>query len=119
MLCLYPGNVDESRIQGHPNVVRPVESEMRRERAEYLAIEALSFLANDMDKLGAFLTQTGLEPTRLRQAAADPGFLAGVLDFFAADEEYLLKFAEYLQVSPDVIARARTVLGGIIPDGTY
>ena len=52
-----------------------------REVAEIVAIQALSFLASDPERLGLFLSESGIGPQTLRTSAADPKFLAGVLDF--------------------------------------
>lgn len=98
--------------------MRQAQTHVRRERAEALAIDVLSFIAGDSDRLGAFLAQTGLDPAQLRQAAASPGFLAGVLDFLAGEEKLLLEFAAHAEVPPDVIVQARLELGGPVPDGS-
>ena len=43
-----------------------------REIAENLAIQALSFLAADPERLGRFLAITGIGPDAIRKAAVDP-----------------------------------------------
>lgn len=89
---------------------------MRRLRTEHdaeaLAIEALAFLAGDGERLSRFLAITGLEPASLRLAAAEPGFLAGVLDHVLGDEALLLAFAANQQIEPEQISRARARLEG-------
>src|SRR5438552_45120 len=52
-----------------------------REVAEIVAIQALSFVASDPERLGLFLAETGVGPESLRNAASDPHFLLNVLDF--------------------------------------
>jgi hypothetical protein len=71
-----------------------------------LAISALSFLAEEPERLSRFLDLTGLSPGTLRQAAADPRFLASVLDYLAADESLLLAFSANAQVTPESIMQA-------------
>jgi len=83
-----------------------------REAAEMLAIQALSFLAEEPERLGAFLSVTGIGPEAIREAAREPGFLAGVLEHILADENLLLAFAEGAGIDPADIARARRALGG-------
>ena len=78
--------------------------------AETLAIQALGFLASDPERLGTFLSMTGLGPENLRQAASEPGFLASVLDHIASDETLLLSLAGNLGISPDRIARAHQAM---------
>ncbi|MCA3596102.1 MAG: DUF3572 domain-containing protein [Methylobacterium sp.] len=73
---------------------------------EMLAISALSFLAEEPERLSRFLDLTGLSPITLRQAAADPRFLASVLDYLVADESLLLAFAANAQVAPETVVAA-------------
>ena len=58
---------------------------INRKIAENLAIQALGFMAGDAERLGAFLAATGIGPEMIRKAAADPSFLAGVLDHVCGD----------------------------------
>lgn len=83
--------------------------------AEALAARALQFLADEPRLLSRFLAVTGIPPQAIRRAAAEPGFLAGVLDFLLAHEPDLLTFARASGHSPDDIARARAALGDISP----
>jgi Protein of unknown function (DUF3572) len=83
-----------------------------REAAEALALEALTFLATDPERLERFVTLSGLSPDNLRAAGAAPDFLAGVLDYLASDEALLLAFAANRQIDPAEIMRAWMQLGG-------
>lgn len=83
---------------------------MTRERAEAVAVEALSFLGRSPDRLVRFLEVTGMEPGTLRAAARTPSFLAGLMDYVAADEELLLAFAEDAGATPDSVMQARHLL---------
>lgn len=82
---------------------------------ETTAISALGFLAADETRLERFLALSGLGPHNLRRAAADPGFLAAVLDYIVADERLLLAFAAHESLDPAKVARARESLGGAPP----
>ena len=81
-----------------------------REQAETLAIGALGFLAGEPEALGSFLSLTGIDPANLRDAAAEPGFLAGLLDFFLANEALLVDYSRQAGIAPEEIGRARAVL---------
>ena len=81
-----------------------------REVAEIVAIQALSFVAGDPERLGVFLAETGIGPETLRSAAADPRFLAGVLDFVLRDDATVKAFAAASELDPTTIAAAREVL---------
>jgi hypothetical protein len=74
---------------------------------ETIAIQALSFLATRPEELGRFLALTGIGPASLRQSAADPAFLGGILDFLLHDEALLLLFAEESGLAAPAIVAAR------------
>jgi hypothetical protein len=88
---------------------KPVQNP--REVAEIVAIQALSFLAGDSARLGAFLAETGIGPETLRQSAADPRLLASVLDFVLRDDATVKAFAEASKLHPTNIMAARDILG--------
>ncbi|WP_427023175.1 DUF3572 domain-containing protein [Aureimonas ureilytica] len=83
-----------------------------QQTATGLAIEALSFIASDGLLFSRFLRVTGLELENLRQAADEPAFLAGVLDFLLADDRTLTDFAASIDVPPERVAAARRVMAG-------
>jgi len=82
-----------------------------REVAEIVAVQALGFIASEPERLGLFLAETGIGPETLRTAAADPQFLASVLDFVLRDDATVKAFADASQLHPTNIAAAREVLG--------
>ena len=81
-----------------------------REVAEIVAIQALTFVAGDPERLGLFLAESGLGPETLRTAAANPQFLASVLDFVMRDDATVKAFADASQLHPTNVAAARQVL---------
>jgi hypothetical protein len=81
-----------------------------REVAEIVAVQALSFVAADPERLGAFLAESGIGPDTLRGAAADPKFLAHVLDFIMRDDATVNAFASVSQLHPTNIAAAHQAL---------
>src|SRR6266542_1344605 len=85
---------------------------IQRETAETVAIEALGFIAGEPESLSRFLALSGIGPATLRRAAADPAFLAGVLDFILAEETLLSAFARHAGIAPEGIAKARRAFGG-------
>ena len=88
---------------------KPVQNP--REVAEFVAIQALSFIACDSERLGLFLAETGIGPDTLRKSAADPKFLGSVLDFVLRDDATVKAFAKASELHPTNIAAAREVLG--------
>jgi hypothetical protein len=83
--------------------------------AESLAIGALSFIADDPELLHRFLALTGLQPSEIRVAAREPGFLAGVLDFLMDHESILLTYATSIDRSPKDFVSARNSLSQTSP----
>lgn len=81
-----------------------------REEAEALAVNALGFVASDPELLPRFLAITGIEAGSIRQAAREPGFLAGVLHFILAHEPTLVRFAEATGTPPAAVGKALRAL---------
>jgi hypothetical protein len=81
-----------------------------REAAEALALEALSFLARDPDRIARFLANAGIGPDQLREAAREPGFLGAVLDHLMSDEPLLLTFTESSGLKPNAVLTAHQIL---------
>jgi hypothetical protein len=75
--------------------------------AQETAIAALAWLAQDAERLQRFLAVSGLGPQNLRSAAAEPGFLAAVLDYLAANEALLIAFAADQNRAPGSVMQAR------------
>jgi len=82
------------------------------EAAEHVAIQALTFIAADPERLGGFLAATGIGPADLRAAARESQFLGGVLDYLAGDEPLLLAFAAEADIDAVTVMFAREVLTG-------
>ncbi|EIM75283.1 hypothetical protein A33O_08536 [Nitratireductor aquibiodomus RA22] len=83
---------------------------MQREEAEAIAVSALAFIAADDQLLPRFLSLTGIEANQIRAAAAEPGFLTGVLQFILAHEPTLLRFSEENGIAPRIVAQAPSAL---------
>ena len=81
-----------------------------KEAAETLAIQALAFIAEEPDRLAAFLGATGLSPDSIRESANQPHFLLGVLEHMLSNESLLVAFADS-GINPADIARARSAMG--------
>ena len=82
------------------------------ERAEVLAIEALSWLIGNDDLLPVFLGATGAGGDDIRQRAKDPEFLASVLDFLLMDDAWIRAFCDDAGYAYDLPLRARAALPG-------
>lgn len=70
------------------------------------AVAVLGWLAGEPDMLSRFLALTGIEPGQMRSAVANPGFLAGMLDFLMAHEPTLMSFCEATGTTPETVVAA-------------
>ncbi len=85
---------------------------MNAESAEVLALSALGHIANNTMLLDRFVAISGSSADDIRSGAADPAFLAGVLDFLLSDETALLAFCQTSNIDPEIPGRARAFLPG-------
>jgi hypothetical protein len=99
----------ENRLGGRGVNFKTLKSQ---KDGEDMAVAALGFLAAEPDRLERFLSLSGLGPHNLRAAAADPAFLASVLDYLLSDEGVLLAFAAERGLPPERVAAARAALDG-------
>lgn len=83
---------------------------MSRHEAEEIAVTALAYIAVEPELTRRFLALSGLEAGDLRQAAADPAFLGGVLDFVMAHEPVLIAVAAAAGRPTAEIGRAHRLL---------
>jgi hypothetical protein len=90
---------------------KPMNHGLSREEAEALAARAFAYLAADPERIGRFLSLTGLTPESVRGATQAPAFLPAVLDHLANDEALLLAFSAESGIEPPEIAMARQALG--------
>ena len=79
-------------------------------QAEQLGLFALTFLAEDGERLVRFLSLTGTTPADLKAGAGRPAMLAAVLGHLLEDEPLLLVFASMKEVDPAIIEPAHALL---------
>lgn len=80
--------------------------------AHALAINSLVFLSQDSELLSRFLALTGITADQIRVAANEPGFLAGVLQFYLAHEPTLMRYCAETQTDPALFNQALHLLPG-------
>lgn len=92
---------------------------MQQESAETIALKALGWLAGNDELLPVFLASSGACEADLRTGAADPTFLAAVLDFLLLDDAWVVNFCDTAGLAYTAPQAARAVLpGGTLPDWT-
>jgi hypothetical protein len=80
--------------------------------AETIALRGLAFLAASPDDLTRFMNASGVDAADLRARAAEPEFLAAILDFLLTDDTLLSAFCESETLEPRAIHLARRELPG-------
>ena len=85
--------------------------ENAKEFAETMAARALGFLAAEPERLDRFLALAGIDIAEVRKAAAEPDFLAAVMEHLMSDEALLLAFAANEGVKPEAVVKAAHALG--------
>lgn len=92
---------------------------MQSEAAQTLALQALGWIAADDEVFPLFLTATGANLSDLRHRAADPEFLAAVLDFLMQDDRWVVAFCDAQGQAYSAPQAARAILpGGAVQDWT-
>ena len=91
---------------------------MTSDRAEIMAIEALSWLISN-ELLDSFQGATGADRDQIRAAAGDPVFLAAVLDFIMMSDDWVQDFCATQGLRYDQFLAGRAALpGGDLPHWT-
>ncbi|MBW3098906.1 DUF3572 domain-containing protein [Pseudohoeflea coraliihabitans] len=85
---------------------------MIQQDPQEIAISVLAWLADEPDLLGRFLDLSGLTTDTMRQAAREPGFMAGVLHFLMAHEPTLMQYCAASGTRPESVALAHRALAG-------
>ncbi|MGI3903832.1 MAG: DUF3572 domain-containing protein [Janthinobacterium lividum] len=77
---------------------------------DVIAIQALTYIASGPDHAERFMALTGIPLDDLRKAAAESGFLLGVMDYLIGDEALLLLFAADSGLAPEAVAAAHDLM---------
>ena len=85
---------------------------MESNRAEMIALQALGWLAANDDLWPTFLGSTGAAAEDVRDRAAEPAFLASVLEFLTMNDEWVVAFCDTANIAYDTPLRARYALPG-------
>ena len=106
---MLPGKVNKALRK-----LRKLEGSMTYtpETAETLALRALGWLAANDDLLPVFLGATGADESSLRAQAAQPEFLASVLDFLMMDDAWVMAFCDASALPYEHPMMARAALPG-------
>lgn len=84
----------------------------KSQTAEVIALQALTFLAADDERLNRFMALSGIDGEGLKERADEPELLAAVLDHVLGDESLLYLFCEDANLPPETPRQARRCLPG-------
>jgi hypothetical protein len=84
--------------------------------AESVGFRALAYLAAIPDEFQRFLDLSGLDAATIRARAAEPEFLAAVVDFLLSHERQLTGFCESEDMDPRQVHLASRALNGAVAD---
>ena len=84
----------------------------KRETAETLALQVLGWIVAQDEMMGDFMAHSGLAPQDLRQRAAEPEFLAAVLDFLLLSDDWVMAFCTDANLPFTAPQMARAYLPG-------
>lgn len=85
---------------------------MSPDRAEHIAILALTWLSTNEDLLPLFLGASGADVAGLQAAAQSSDFLASVLEFLTMDDAWVVAFCDANQLNYQDPLSARYALPG-------
>ena len=83
---------------------------MKTESAETIALQALAWLVSNDELCSIFLGASGASLEDLKTQAADPVFLASVLEFITMDDEWVIAMCDFLGIGYDVPLKVRYAL---------
>jgi len=82
------------------------------DQAEVIALKALAWLMTNDELLPVFMGATGVAEADLRENAADPAFLASLLDFLTMDDAWVVQFCDQAGIAYEMPMQARMALPG-------
>lgn len=93
-------------------MITPKRKLLTIDEAETIGLQTLAFLAEEPERLGRFLSLTGIGPDNVRAAATDRAFLAAVIGHLREDESLLLVFAATAGLPAEQLGQAESMLKG-------
>ena len=85
---------------------------MDAEKAELIAINALTWILHKSSYLSSFIGITGVTPIDFRKHATETEFLGSILDFVLSKDKYTLEFCASHDYEQESISIARQFLPG-------
>lgn len=92
-------------------VPKPVRAKrgLDRVKAEAMAVQVLSYIAEDDETLAAFVHATGFDPKGLRKMR-QRDLMVGVADFLMGSDDLIQDYAERMEVAAEDLAAAARMI---------
>jgi hypothetical protein len=110
-LCRESGNQQLTSAQTvRTTMPRPLSQRFTSEDAETLALQALTFLVCEPQRLSRFLALTGMDVQAIRAAAVSADLQTAILEYLLSDESLLLTFCQERGIDPATIGPMHDLL---------
>ena len=86
--------------------------EIARKSAETLGAQAFSWVAEDAERLNAFMLMTGAGPADVVKNIASAAFLGTVLDYVLTEDALVMGFCDSRNLPYTAVMQARALLPG-------
>ena len=83
-----------------------------RKAAETLGVQAFSWVAEDADRLNAFMVMTGASPADVVKNISQAAFLGTVLDYILTEDALVVAFCDDRHFAYTSVMQARALLPG-------
>ena len=83
-----------------------------RKSAEKLGAQAFSWVADEADRLNAFMAMTGAAPADMVRNITSAAFLGTVLDYILTEDALVIAFCDSRSLPYTSVLQARAVLPG-------
>jgi hypothetical protein len=91
-------------------MAKQFDNDNQDEQAQTIALQGLTFLLSEPNRIARFLSETGFTPDYIREHTGSTDLLEAALGALLNDEAALLTFAANAGLSPDDVIRAHGVL---------
>lgn len=91
---------------------------MDQNKADIIALNGLTYIAENEDCLAGYLNLSGTSLEQLKQRISNPetmpSILASIFDYFLQNENYLIEFSNDQNIDPKDIQKARRFFPGAV-----
>jgi Protein of unknown function (DUF3572) len=91
-------------------MTKQINNQNQGEQAQAIALQGLTFLLSEPNRIARFMSETGFTPDFIREHTGSTDLLEAALGALLDDEAALLTFAANAGIQPDDVIRAHGVL---------